>query len=65
MQRIDIKALPPAHRALFQLQQTAFQAQQTANDELRARVELLTEPPGTSHRRAAPGERQEVREAPA
>ena len=43
LQPIDIKALPPAHRALFQLQQTAFQAQQTANDELRARVELLTD----------------------
>ena len=40
---VDLTALPPAHRALFQLQQTAFQAQQTANDELRARVELLTD----------------------
>ena len=36
LQPIDIKALPPAHRAIFQ-------AQQTANDELRARVDLLTD----------------------
>ena len=36
LQPVDIKALPPAHRAIFQ-------AQQTANDELRARVELLTD----------------------
>ena len=40
---VDLETLPPAHRALFQRQQTAFQAQQTANDELRARVELLTD----------------------
>ena len=59
---VDIKALPPAHRAIFQ-------AQQTANDELRATVDLLTD---TNRRlehligRAAPGDlRQEVREAPA
>ena len=43
LQPVDIKALPPAHRALFERQQTAFQAQQTANDELRARVDLLTD----------------------
>ena len=43
LQPVDIKALPPAHRALFQRQKTAFQAQQTANDELRARVDLLTD----------------------
>ena len=36
LQPVDIKALPPAHRAIFQ-------AQQTANDELRARVDLLTD----------------------
>ncbi len=36
LQPIDIKAFPPAHRAIFQ-------AQQTANDELRARVDLLTD----------------------
>ena len=36
LQPIDIKALPPAHRAIFQ-------AQQEANDELRATVELLTD----------------------
>ena len=40
---VDLETLPPAHRALFQRQQTAFQAQQTANDELRARVDLLTD----------------------
>ena len=43
LQPIDIKALPPAHRAIFQAQQTAFEQQQEANDELRARVELLTD----------------------
>ena len=36
LQPVDIKAFPPAHRAIFQ-------AQQTANDELRATVELLTD----------------------
>ena len=40
---IDIKALPPAHRAIFQAQQAAFEQQQEANDELRATVELLTD----------------------
>ena len=33
---VDLTALPPAHRSIFQ-------AQQTANDELRATVELLTD----------------------
>ena len=33
---VDLTALPPAHRAIFQ-------AQKTANDELRARVDLLTD----------------------
>ena len=33
---VDPKALPPAHRALFQ-------AQQADNEELRARVDLLTD----------------------
>ena len=43
LQPIDIKALPPAHRAIFQAQQAAFEQQQEANDELRATVELLTD----------------------
>ena len=43
LQPIDIKALPPAHRAIFQAQQAAFEQQQEANDELRARVDLLTD----------------------
>ena len=43
LQPVDIKALPPAHRAIFQAQQAAFEQQQEANDELRARVELLTD----------------------
>ena len=43
LQPVDIKALPPAHRAIFQAQQAAFEQQQEANDELRATVELLTD----------------------
>ena len=43
LQPVDIKALPPAHRAIFQAQQAAFEQQQEANDELRAAVELLTD----------------------
>ena len=43
----DLKTLSPAHRAIFQAQQAAFEQEQEANDELRARVELLT---GTNHR---------------
>ena len=37
---VDLKAFQPAHRALFQ-------AQQADNEELRARVDLLTD---TNHR---------------
>ena len=40
---VDLKTLSPAHRAIFQAQQAAFEQQQEANDELRATVELLTE----------------------
>ena len=35
--------MSPAHRAIFQAQQAAFEQEQEANDELRARVELLTD----------------------
>ncbi len=42
-QAVDLKALPQAHRALFEEQQAAFEQEREANVELRAQVELLTD----------------------
>ena len=35
--------MSPAHRAIFQAQQTAFEQEQEANDELRAKVQMLSD----------------------
>ena len=40
---VDIKALPKAHRKLFERQSATLKREQTDNEELRAQVELLTD----------------------
>ena len=40
---VDLKALPKAHRKLFEQQNATLKREQTDNEELRATVELLTD----------------------
>ena len=42
-QAVDFKAVPEAHRALFDEQQAALEQEQETNVELRAQVDLLTD----------------------
>ena len=42
-QTVDLKALPEAHRKLFEQQGETLKREQSDNEELRARVELLTD----------------------
>ena len=42
-QAVDIKALPPAHRKLFEQQSATLKREQTDNEELRARLEALAD----------------------
>ena len=58
LQPVDIKALPPAHRAIFQAQQTQRRASREGGFAHRYQP-----PPGTPHRRCA-GRSTKVREAP-
>ena len=42
-QTVDLKALPEAHRKLFEQQSETLKREQSDNEELRAQVELLTD----------------------